>query len=82
MLIGLFDGMRPDRASWDAADINRLYAELVADSEFAGLIVPHELTEADVARVRALRSALLERWGTTAPGDALELAFDRKAGRH
>ena len=80
MLVGLFDGMHPDRTSWDAADINRLLAALVADSEFAGLIVPRALTEADVARVRALRSALLERWGMTAPGTALELEFDREAG--
>lgn len=77
MLVGLFDGMRPDRATWGAAELNRQLAALVTDSKFSGEIVPRRLTDDDVLRVRALRSSLLERWGMTAPGDTLNLEFIR-----
>lgn len=79
MLVGLFDGMRPDRTSWDAAEFNRQFEALVAESQFAGEITPRALLEADVARVRELRNSLLERWGTTTHGEALDLEFDRSA---
>jgi hypothetical protein len=77
MLVGLFDGMRPDRSMWDAAGINRQLQELVSDSKFSGHLIPRVRTDADVAAVRHARIALLERWGMTEPGDALELEFTR-----
>lgn len=77
MLVGLFDGMRPDRAAWDADEINRQLRRLVDDSRFAQRVVPRVLTDADVAAVRQLRHSLLERWGATGPGDAIELEFIR-----
>lgn len=77
MLVGLFDGMRPDRRTWDAAEINRQMRELVVDSKYADHIAPRVLTDADVATVRALRDSLLARWAATEPGSALELEFNR-----
>jgi hypothetical protein len=77
MLVGLFDGMRPDRSTWDAVDINNHLQQLVAESKFSGNIMPRVLTDADVTAVRLARIALLERWGVTEPGEALELEFTR-----
>jgi hypothetical protein len=77
MLVGLFDGMRRDRATWDAAEINRQMQELVRDSKFAGDIAPRVLTDADVTAVRALRDSLVDRWSRIEPGGTLELEFVR-----
>lgn len=77
MLVGLFDGMRLDRRTWDAAEINRQMQLLVDDGKFANRITPRVLTNTDVAAVRMRRDELIERWGATAPGDALELQFIR-----
>ena len=78
MLVGLFDGMRAHRATWDAAELNRQLASLVVDSKFAGEIEPRLLTDADVARVREVRNDLLDRWSALEPGGALELVFVRR----
>ena len=76
MLVGLFDGMRPDRRTWGAAEINRQMRALVDDSKFAEQITPRVLSDADVAAVRQCRDALLERWGAIQSGNVLELAFN------
>ena len=76
MLVGLFDGMRRDRATWDAAEINGQMLQLVMDSKFARDITPPVLTDADVAAVRQLRDSLIERWSLIEPGSALELEFN------
>lgn len=77
LLVGLFDGMHPDRAAWDADAINAQFQRLAAESRLADLTVPRPLGAHDVQRVRALRAALLERWAATAPGHALHLEFTR-----
>jgi hypothetical protein len=78
LLVGLFDGMRRDRATWDAGEINRQLQSLVDDSKFATHIAPRVLSDADVAAVRQLRDSLLDRWGMIEPGGALELEFARR----
>ncbi|MDB4912795.1 MAG: hypothetical protein JWM95_439 [Gemmatimonadetes bacterium] len=77
MLVGLFDGMRPERATWNAADINRQLEQLVVESKFTH-ITPRVLADDDVAAVRQLRNSVLERWHATEPGNALELEFNRR----
>lgn len=78
MLVGLFDGMRALRSEWTAQELNAEMRVLAADSKFAG-VVPRELSNSDVVRVRALRDELVQRWLNTAPGDDLNLTFVRRA---
>ena len=77
MLVGMFDGMRPDRHTGDAAEVNRQLQELVKDSKFAMDIAPRALTDTDITAIRRLRNSLLDRWTGIKPGDALELEFAR-----
>jgi hypothetical protein len=81
ILVGLFDGMRSARGQLDAAEINQQLLVLVNDSKFADQITPRVLTDADVAAVRQLRDALLDRWSAIQAGDALELEFNRAVRR-
>ena len=81
MLVGLFDGMRRDRAARDSAELNRQMQRLVDDSKFADAITPRVLTDADVAAVRQLRDSLLMQWAAVEPGDSLELEFRRGSTR-
>lgn len=80
LLVGLFDARRPDRINWTADEFNVEARTLWADSKFGSGPAPRTLTDDDLARVRTLRNALLERWALTARGTALELDFLRNAG--
>lgn len=77
MLVGLFEGRRPDTAGWRASEINLQLQQLATDSKFAQTVLPRTLTDADVASVRDLRASLLDHWQRTDTGDALELEFTR-----
>ena len=79
MVVGLFDAMRRSRDSWDAQELNAQLQQVAADSKFSGSLMPRALTNDDIGHIRALRDSLLERWGATAPGDALALEFTRGA---
>lgn len=78
MIVGLFDGMGRDRREGSADTLNALLANLVADSKYAHSLVPRRLSDDDVACVRARQDELLEQWGGTARGSALELSFSRR----
>ena len=77
MVVGLFDGERRDRAHWDSAEFNAQLQQLATSGKFAGSLVPRTMSDDDLERVRAVRNALLARWGATPSGAALELEFTR-----
>ena len=79
MVVGLFDGERRDRAHWDSAEFNAQLQQLAACGKFAGSLVPRTMSDDDLERVRAVRNALLARWGATPSGTVLELEFSRAA---
>ena len=78
LVVGLFDGMRREREGWDALQFNAELERLAAHSRIARSSTLRTLTDDDLARVRALRSDLLARWGATTAGRALELDFTRE----
>lgn len=70
----MLDTERPSGAEWAAADVN-LQASLFAAR--GGRPAPRALTDAELARVRARVRDLLGRWAELAPGETLELDFER-----
>lgn len=78
-IIGFFDLERQSGERGTADDLN---AHLRDFYESRNLPVPSfRITDEQVARVRERRADLFERWRTIAPGDALELTFDRRDRR-
>jgi hypothetical protein len=61
-IVGLFDSERASGVMWSAAEF----------STFA----PRTLTDTEIQKVRALRSALLRQWSAIAPGQKFELEFE------
>ncbi len=62
-IVGLFDSERGSGMLWTFEEFN----------QFA----PRTLTDADILRVRAVRGALFQQWFAVAPGEKLELTFER-----
>ena len=60
-IVGLFDSERASSVLWSAEEF----------SAFA----PRALTEAEIQKVRALRSTLFREWSAIAPGEKLKLEF-------
>ena len=75
-VVGLLDVEQATGAAWSAAEFAEQLALAGAapDPELAA-----RLTDAALDGVRERRLALFARWGATAPGEALELTFDRAA---
>ena len=73
-LVGFLDVERATGALWTAAD----FAEQLASAGVA-LARAEPLTDDELARVRERRRELLARWAAVAPGEVLELPFDRPA---
>lgn len=63
-IVGLFDSERASSVLWSAKEFNTF--------------APRSLTDAEIQKVRALRSALLRQWSTITPGQKLKLKFDPK----
>ena len=61
-IVGLFDSERTSGVLWTCEEFNEK--------------APRRLTEADIQKVRALRSELFQKWAAVAPGQKLELTFD------
>jgi hypothetical protein len=76
MIVGFFDLERSTGEPGSARDLNQMLAEYCAEN---GLPPKRQLTEEDVARVRATRAKLFEQWDAVEPGGALEVVFDIEA---
>ncbi len=66
-IVGLFDAERASGASWNPEEFN------------ASLARP--LTNADLEKIRELRTTLFHQWSAIAPGEKLKLKFELSA-RH
>ena len=75
MIVGLFDMERRIGERVSADEVNQKLAEYSVEN---GLPRGRELTEADLARVRAKRAELFEKWDAVQPGNALEIPFEIK----
>lgn len=73
MIVGLFDLERRIGERVSADEANRRLAEYCVEN---GLPPGRQLTEEDLARVRAKRAELFEKWDAVPPGDALEIPFE------
>ena len=71
-LVGAFDSERACGQRWTAAEFNEMAA---LNASKAGRSAPRKLSEPDLARVRALRWQLFEKWRGVAPGEAPGLEF-------
>ncbi len=78
-LVGTFDAERACSQIWIAAEFNEYAATSASNSDRPA---PRQLSEDDLARVRALRSELFEKWRAVAPGSALQLQFELSICRY
>ena len=76
LIVGFFDAERRSMDRWSAEAFNEHAVMYVAASKAAGKITAPALSDEQIAQVRAVRDALLERWFALAPGEAIELEFD------
>ena len=72
-LVGTFDAERACAQIWTASEFNEHAMTSACNSDRP---TPRPLSEDELARVRALRSELFEKWGAVAPGCALQLQFE------
>jgi hypothetical protein len=77
LIVGFFDSERRSMDRWDAAAFNEHAEKFVAAGKYAGKIKVPVLRDEDIARVRAVRDHLLQRWHALPPGDSMELEFRR-----
>jgi hypothetical protein len=73
-LVGAFDLERAGAADWTADALGAQAAEFAASG---GRPAPRTLGDDDLARVRERLRELLGRWASLAPGETMEVAFDR-----
>jgi hypothetical protein len=73
MIVGFFDLERRIGERPSSGELNQKLAEYAAEN---GLPQQPQLTEEDVARVRALRSEVFAKWEAVQPGAALEIPFE------
>jgi len=73
MIVGFFDLERRIAERVAADDLNQKLAEYCAENR---LPPERQLSEDDLARVRAKRAELFAKWDAVEPGNALEVVFD------
>lgn len=78
LVVGVFDMERMMGRDWTAAQLREEGARYATSSRTAqqGILLP-ELTDDDVARIRAARAEVFARWAAIEPGDTLDLPFTR-----
>jgi len=79
-VVGFFDLERAMGTRIAPEEFNRQARESLALRDRPPGFAFRDLTEAEIAAVRAARAELLARWAALPPGETLELAFHR-AGR-
>lgn len=72
--VGFFDSERASGTFLTADEFNQV---AVTQATAATRPAPRQISSEDLARVRDLRSKLFEQWSSIAPGEALELRYDR-----
>jgi hypothetical protein len=73
MIVGFFDLERRIAERVAADDLNQKLAEYCAENR---LPPERQLSEDDLARVRAKRAELFAKWDAVEPGNTLEVVFD------
>ena len=73
MIVGVLDMERRTGERVSADELNKKLAEYSVEN---GLPQQRQLTEEDLARVRATRGEMFARWEAVRPGDALEIPFE------
>lgn len=76
VFVGVLDLERRLLQRFSAAEFNE-QARFAADRQGSKGFIPRELTEDEIARVRATRADVFTRWAAVEPGAALELDFER-----
>lgn len=72
-LVGTLDRERASFARWTAEEFNDSLALYLSR---AGLEAPRQLTDDDLARIRARRAELFQQWDSLGEGASLVLAWD------
>jgi hypothetical protein len=73
MIVGMLDMERRAGERASAEDLNQSLAEYAIENS---LPQQREITEEDLARVRAKRAEMFAKWEAVQPGDALEIPFE------
>jgi len=73
IIVGVLD---VERRMSERGSVDELNQKLAEFSDEKGLPRGRELTEEDLARVRAKRAELFEKWDAMPPGEALEIPFE------
>jgi hypothetical protein len=73
MIVGVFDLERRVGERTSADELNQALAAYAVEN---GLPQQAQLTEEDLARVRAKRAEMFAKWDAVKPGDALEIPFE------
>lgn len=79
LLVGYFDLERMTDAMTCAAEVNRRIDAAIGDGSFAP--VTFRIDDDQVDEIHRVRAELFARWMALPVGEALELPFDRRAGR-
>lgn len=78
LVVGIFDTERMMGGSWSAAELREQGRRYVPRGRPGHEPLPFpELSDADIARVRAVRAEVFARWAALGPGETLELSFTR-----
>jgi hypothetical protein len=79
LLVGFLDTERAGGVRWSADDFNEKAALFYQQHGLAGVC---KLSDVELGRIRTVLAELMARWRALPAGEALELAFDRRPGRH
>lgn len=71
-VVGTLDSERASGSRWTAAEFNEGLAILMTRN---GRVVPHQLTDDELARIRRRRAELFARWQALPAGETLRLEF-------
>lgn len=75
LIVGFLDAERAAGVRWSAADFDAHRAAFAAQR---GVAIEYTLTDDALARIRAVRSELFERWAALPAGHTMTLAFSRE----
>jgi hypothetical protein len=80
LLVGLMQMEQRHGREWTAADIREEAVRYAAAQKTNTKVSLPEFTDDHLARIRAMRRDVFEKWAAIPPGEALELDFPAQAG--